>query len=117
MSIEERMTVCNMSIEGGAKCGYVNPDKKTFDYVKNRIFSPKEKDFENAVKFWKSISSDSNAKYDDYFEINGSELAPMVTWGINPGQAISIEEKIPKHSDIKEDENETYNLSLNHIGF
>src|SRR3989344_3361716 len=117
MSIEERMTVCNMSIEGGAKCGYVNPDKKTFDYVKNRIFSPKERDFENAVGFWKSITSEPNAEYDDYFEINGSELAPMVTWGINPGQAISIEETIPKHSDIREDEIETYKLALGHMGF
>ena len=117
MSMEERMTVCNMSIEGGAKCGYVNPDQKTFDYVQNRIFSPKETDFENAVKFWKSIASEPNAEYDDYFEINGSELAPMVTWGINPGQAISIEETIPKHSDIREDEIETYKLALGHMGF
>ena len=117
MSMEERMTVCNMSIEGGAKCGYANPDQKTFDYEKNRIFSPKGKNFENAVKFWKSIASDSNAKYDDYFEINASELAPMVTWGINPGQVISIEEKIPELSEIKEDEAETYNLALRHMGF
>ena len=117
MGMEERMTVCNMSIEGGAKCGYINPDKKTFDYMKNKIFAPKDGNFEKAAEFWKSISSDTNAEYDDHFEINASELAPIVTWGINPGQSISIEEKIPQLNDLKEDEIETYKLALNHMGF
>jgi len=117
MGMEERMTVCNMSIEGGAKCGYVNPDNKTFDYITNRIFAPKKENFEDAVRFWKSIASDPNAEYDDYFEINASTLAPMVTWGINPGQAMSIEETIPRILDMKEDEIDTYSLALRHMRF
>ncbi|MDP3765661.1 MAG: 3-isopropylmalate dehydratase large subunit [Nanoarchaeota archaeon] len=117
MTMEERMTVCNMSIEGGAKCGYVNPDKTTFDYIKDRLFAPKRENFEKAVKYWKSIASDNDADYDDVVEINASNLEPMVTWGINPGQSIPISGKIPRLSEIPEEEKENAKLALSHMGF
>jgi 3-isopropylmalate/(R)-2-methylmalate dehydratase large subunit len=95
MNMEERMTVCNMSIEGGALVGYVNPDKTTFDYLKGRAFVPQEKDFDRAVAYWKSVASDPGARYDDVVDLNGAEIEPTVTWGINPGQAVGISENLP----------------------
>jgi 3-isopropylmalate/(R)-2-methylmalate dehydratase large subunit len=95
MSVEERMTVCNMSIEGGALVGYVNPDATTFEFLRGREFVPKDKDFERAVAYWKSVASDPDARYDDVVNMKGSEIEPTVTWGINPGQAIGISEKLP----------------------
>jgi 3-isopropylmalate/(R)-2-methylmalate dehydratase large subunit len=95
MSMEERMTVCNMSIEGGALVGYVNPDQTTFDYLKGRPYAPKDAAFDCAVNYWKSVASDSDAKYDDVVSYNGTEIEPTVTWGINPGQSVGISEKLP----------------------
>jgi len=96
MNMEERMTVCNMSIEGGALVGYVNPDQTTFDYLKGRPHVPKGNGFERAVAYWKSIASDANAEYDDVVIYDGKEIEPTVTWGINPGQSVGISEKLPK---------------------
>jgi 3-isopropylmalate/(R)-2-methylmalate dehydratase large subunit len=95
LSMEERMTLCNMSIEGGARVGYVNPDEKTYEYMKGRPFAPKGEAWTQALAYWKSIASDSDATYDDVVRIDASEIAPTVTWGINPGQAISVKERIP----------------------
>ena len=95
MNMEERMTVCNMSIEGGARCGYVNPDEKTFEYLKGRPYSPEGSDWDAAVERWKSYASDPDCEYDDIVDIDAADIAPTVTWGINPGQAISITENIP----------------------
>ncbi|MCC7354270.1 MAG: 3-isopropylmalate dehydratase large subunit [Anaerolineae bacterium] len=117
MSMEERMTVCNMSIEGGARCGYVNPDQKTYEYIKGRPYAPQGTAFNRALDYWKSIASDADAPYDDVVEINGSQLEPMVTWGINPGQAISVGERIPKLDSLQAAERETASLALNHMGF
>ena len=94
-SMEERMTLCNMSIEGGARVGYVNPDETTFAYMKGRQFAPKGENWDKAVAYWKSIVSDADATYDDVVRIDAAEIAPTVTWGINPGQAISVKEAIP----------------------
>ncbi len=95
MDMEERMTLCNMaSVEGGARSGYVNPDSITFNYLKTRQFAPKQ-DFDKAVKYWESIASDSDAKYNDVVDIDASKIEPMVTWGVNPEQAIGISERIP----------------------
>jgi 3-isopropylmalate/(R)-2-methylmalate dehydratase large subunit len=96
MNMEERMTVCNMSIEGGALVGYVNPDQTTFDYLKGRPHVPKGNGFERAVGYWKSIASDANTEYDDVVTYDGKEIEPTVTWGINPGQSVGISEKLPK---------------------
>lgn len=94
-SMEERMTVCNMSIEGGARMGYINPDETTYEYLKGREFAPKN--FGNAVKFWNSIRSEKNTTYDDEARIE--DIEPMVTYGVNPEQCIGISEKIPENAD------------------
>jgi 3-isopropylmalate/(R)-2-methylmalate dehydratase large subunit len=95
MNMEERMTVCNMSIEGGALVGYVNPDQTTFDYLKGRPHAPKGAGFERAIAYWKSVASDADAEYDDVVTYEGKEIEPTVTWGINPGQSVGISETLP----------------------
>jgi 3-isopropylmalate/(R)-2-methylmalate dehydratase large subunit len=99
-SMEERMTACNMSIEGGARVGYVNPDQKTFEYLKGRPYSPNETEWDTAVENWKSMASDPGCDYDDVVYFEASEISPTVTWGINPAQAISIEERIPEPDQL-----------------
>ncbi|MFN8625236.1 MAG: 3-isopropylmalate dehydratase large subunit [Candidatus Binatia bacterium] len=104
MSMEERMTVCNMSIEGGARLGYVNPDATTFAYVRGRHFAPPAEHFDRAVAWWKSMASDPDATYDDTVRLEGGAISPTVTWGINPGQAIGIDERIPPPEAFPADE-------------
>jgi len=106
MSMEERMTVCNMSIEGGARLGYVNPDDTTFAYLRGREFAPAAADFERAVAWWKSMASDRDAAYDAETHLDGTRIAPTVTWGINPGQAIGVDEAIPTPASFSADERE-----------
>ncbi len=95
MSMEERMTVCNMSIEGGARCGYCNPDEKTVEYLRGRPYSPKGEDFEKAAKWWLSLASGPDAEFDDEIVFEAADIEPTVTWGINPGQSVGIGESIP----------------------
>lgn len=95
MNMEERMTVCNMAIEGGALVGYVNPDQTTFDYIKGRPHAPKGEAFDRAVVYWKSVASDADAKFDDVVNIEGKDIEPTVTWGINPGQSVGVTENLP----------------------
>ena len=95
MSMEERMTVCNMAIEGGARCGYVNPDSVTYEYLKGREFAPKGETWDQAVAWWDSLRSDADAEYDDVVIFDAAEIAPTVTWGITPGQGIGVDEAIP----------------------
>lgn len=102
MTMEERMTVCNMSIECGARAGLVSPDEKTFEFIKGRPCAPKSEAWERAVKRWKSFASDPDATYDKSHSINVSELLPMVTWGTNPAQALPIDGKIPFLKDVPE---------------
>jgi 3-isopropylmalate/(R)-2-methylmalate dehydratase large subunit len=94
-TMEERMTVCNMSIEGGARVGYVNPDQTTFDYLKGRPYAPSEEDWEAAVERWGGFASDEDCEYDDVVDIRAEDIAPTVTWGINPGQGVFIDQRIP----------------------
>jgi len=101
LSMEERMTLCNMSIEGGARVGYVNPDQVTFDYLKGREYSPKGAAWDKAVAYWKSLASDADATYDDVVHIDAKDIAPTLTWGINPGQAISVKESLPSPEEAK----------------
>src|SRR5687768_3107205 len=103
MSMDERMTICNMSIEGGARVGYVNPDQTTFDYLKGLPFAPSGDAFERARAWWTSLASDRDAVYDDDVEIKGEELTPIVTWGVNPGQSIGVGEVIPSGQGPGED--------------
>jgi len=95
MSMEGRMTVCNMSIEAGARAGMIAPDQTTFDYLKSRQFAPQGSDFEAAVERWKSLPTDPDAKYDKLVEIGASDLAPFVTWGTNPGMVVPITGRVP----------------------
>jgi 3-isopropylmalate/(R)-2-methylmalate dehydratase large subunit len=99
MSMDERMTICNMSIEGGARVGYVNPDQTTFDYLRGRPFAPQGDAFDRAVAWWKSIASDADAVYDDRVRIDAAAIQPTVTWGINPGQSVAIGERLPGDAD------------------
>jgi 3-isopropylmalate/(R)-2-methylmalate dehydratase large subunit len=103
-SMEERMTLCNMSIEGGARVGYVNPDETTFAYLRGRRFAPQGDAFERAVKFWKSIASDADASFADEVEIAAGEISPTVTWGTNPGQAIGVAEKLPRVEELPDED-------------
>ncbi len=104
MNMEERMTVCNMSIEGGARCGYVNPDQVTYDYLKGKDFAPKGDAWQGAVAWWNSLRSDVNAQYDDVVVFDATAIAPTVTWGITPGQGIAVNEPVPTPAQMPEDE-------------
>jgi 3-isopropylmalate/(R)-2-methylmalate dehydratase large subunit len=95
MSMDERMTICNMSIEGGARVGYVNPDETTFAYLSGRPFAPPPESFERAKRWWRSIASDADASYDDDVELRAEALTPVVTWGVNPGQSIAVDGRVP----------------------
>lgn len=100
MSMEERMTVCNMSIEGGARCGYINPDQTTVDYLKGRPFAPQGADFEKAAQWWLSLASDNDSEFDDLVEFDAADIEPTVTWGINPAQSVGVSENIPSPEDF-----------------
>jgi len=95
LSMEERMTLCNMAIEGGARCGYVNPDQVTFDYLAGRPHSPTGEDWNRAVTWWASLASDPDAVVDDEVVFDAASIAPTVTWGITPGQGLGVDESVP----------------------
>ena len=103
MTMEERMTVCNMTIEAGARTGMVAPDETTFDYLCARKFTPRGDEWEKLVAEWRELATDPGAEYDAQVVINGSELEPMVTYGTNPGMGISINQKLPTASDFTEE--------------
>lgn len=116
-TMEERMTVCNMSIEGGARCGYVNPDETTYKYLKGREFAPKGDSWDRAVAFWNSIRSDVDAKYDDLVVINGEDIEPVVTWGITPGQSTSVNGAIPRKEEFAKDEQALIEEAYEYMSF
>ncbi|MCF6213026.1 MAG: 3-isopropylmalate dehydratase large subunit [Flavobacteriaceae bacterium] len=111
MTMESRMTVCNMSIEMGARGGMIAPDKTTFDYIKGRKFAPKGDAFTKKVTYWKSLKTDSDAIFDASYEFDASDIEPMITYGTNPGMGIKITEKIPS------EESESLEKSLKYMGF
>jgi 3-isopropylmalate/(R)-2-methylmalate dehydratase large subunit len=117
MTMEERMTVCNMSIEGGARCGYVNPDETTYEYLKGRPYSPKGEDWDVAVEQWKSYASDPDCVYDDVVNMDAADIAPTVTWGINPGQGIAIDENIPSPDSLSGAEKASVEEALEFMQF
>ena len=104
MSMDERMTMCNMSIEGGARVGYVNPDETTFAYLEGRRFAPQGAAFGAARDWWRSLASDAGARYDDEVTIEADRLSPIVTWGTNPGQSVPVGEPIPSPADAADGE-------------
>jgi 3-isopropylmalate/(R)-2-methylmalate dehydratase large subunit len=117
MSMDERMTICNMSIEGAARVGYVNPDRTTFEYLRDRPFAPRGARFDEAVRWWSSMASDADAGYDDEVTVDGAGLEPTVTWGINPGQSVGIGGRIPAPGDVAPEEQAGVAEALAFMGF
>ena len=117
MSMEGRMTVCNMSIEGGARVGYVNPDQTTFDYIKGREYAPGEDKWNEAVAYWESISSDDDAEYDDIVKYDAADIEPYVTWGITPAQSIPVSGLIPEVSSGSADDKKVLSEALEYMDF
>ena len=111
MTMEGRMTVCNMSIEMGARGGMIAPDEKTYSYLKNRTFAPRNKDWDNALKYWTNLSSDKEAQFDKELIFDGFEITPMITFGTNPGMGIGIHETIPNGPSS------SFQKSMNYMDF
>ena len=116
MSMEGRMTVCNLSIEMGARGGMIAPDKKTFEYIKGREFTPKNNDWLRAMDYWKTLYTDHDAIFDKEISFNGSLIEPMITYGTNPGMGISINEGIP-NSDDQDGSKKTFLKSLEYMNY
>ena len=104
LSMEERMTLCNMAIEGGARCGYVNPDQTTFDYLQGRPHAPCGEAWDRAVSWWKSLASGADACFDDEVKLDAATIAPTITWGITPGQGIGVDEAVPTLEQTPEED-------------
>ena len=117
LDMEGRMSLCNMSIEGAARVGYINPDQTTFDYLKGREYAPVDKAFDRAVEFWTSLASPVDAEYDDQVSFDAADIEPMVTWGINPGQAVGISQNLPKVADVSANDKGTIEKAYEHMGF
>jgi len=117
LSMEERLTICNMSIEGGARFGYINPDATTFDYLRGRPYAPQGAAFDRAVDYWKSAATEPGAAFDDVARLDGAAMEPVVTWGINPEQSVGVSQTIPSPESAPEAERPTYREALAHMGF
>jgi len=104
LSMEARMTVCNMSIEAGARAGLIAPDETTFAYIKDKPHAPKGADWDAAVAYWKTLQTDSDAKFDKEITLNADELSPFVTWGTNPGQGLPLNASVPNPAEIKDEQ-------------
>ncbi len=117
LSIEERMTICNMSIEAGARAGLIAPDAKTIKYLKDKPMSPQKKNWDKAVEYWATLKSDSDAKFDKEVEIKGDDISPMVTWGTSPQDVVPITGLVPDPEKEKDkDKKESMIRSLNYMG-
>ena len=118
LSQEARMTICNMSIEMGARGGMIAPDQTTIDYVEGREFAPKGADWEAAVAYWKSLPSDTDAVYDKELYFKAEDIAPMVTYGTNPGMGVGVDGSIPTLDEIEQENNKiTFQKSCDYMGF
>lgn len=116
LSMEERMTICNMSIECGARAGLFAPDEITFEYMKGRPCAPNSDDWQRALKYWKSLSSDADCKYDAEIHIDASALSPVVTWGINPSQSVEIDRAVPLLKDMSRSEADAGKKAFDYTG-
>ena len=117
MSMDERMTICNMSIEGGARVGYVNPDQVTIDYLRGKKYAPPGEDFDTASAWWLSLASDAQAAFDDEVRIDAAAIRPRVTWGINPGQSVFVDETLPRPAEVPAGERAAITEALDFMGF
>lgn len=117
MSMEERMTICNMAIEAGARAGLVSPDETTFEYLRGRKYAPKGEEFEKAVERWRSLATDEGAEYDKTIEIDATTIAPMVTWGTTPGMSAPVDGTVPYPEEFStETERKAAQLALQYMG-
>ena len=116
LSMEGRMTVCNMSIEAGARAGLIAPDEKTFEYLRGRPMAPKGADFDAAVAYWKTLPSDADARFDVEIHLNAADVAPQVTWGTSPQDVLPITGNVPALEDFPEGQRETVARSLDYMG-
>ncbi len=110
------MTVCNMSIEAGARAGLIAPDEKTFEYIKGRPMAPKGADYDAAVSYWKTLPTDAGAHFDVEIKLNAEDIVPQVTWGTSPQDVLPISGKVPSPSDFPEEQRETIARSLDYMG-
>ncbi|MBN2718400.1 MAG: 3-isopropylmalate dehydratase large subunit [Deltaproteobacteria bacterium] len=117
MSMAERMTVCNMAIEGGARCGYVNPDETTFAFLRDLPYAPKGDAWERALLDWQSVASDADAEYDDVVEIRGDDIEPFVTWGITPAQSIGVNQTMPALDNFSGSERQVIEEAYDYMDF
>jgi len=117
LSMEARMTICNMSIEMGARGGLIAPDEITIEYVKGREFAPKGEEWEKAVEYWKTLKTDEGAEFDLELNYRAEDIKPMITYGTNPGMGIGITEKIPSLDEIEDNAKVTYSKALDYMGF
>jgi 3-isopropylmalate/(R)-2-methylmalate dehydratase large subunit len=116
LSVEGRMTVCNMSIEAGARAGLIAPDEKTFAYLENKPFAPKGEHWEKSVQHWKTLPSDADAKFDKTVEIKADDLEPFVTWGTSPGMSVKISETVPELSNARDEtERKSYERAFEYM--
>jgi len=116
LSMEARMTICNMSIEMGARCGMIAADDTTFNYIKGRKFAPQGEAWDNAIAYWKTLYSDGDAKFDRELFIKAEDIEPMITYGTNPGMGIGITGHVPALKDIEEKEKASFQKSLQYMG-
>ena len=116
LSMEARMTICNMSIEMGARCGLIAPDETTFNYIEGREFAPAGEDWNKAVAYWKTLFSDADAKFDKELMINAADIEPMITYGTNPGMGIGVNGHVPALNEIEEKEKPSFEKSLHYMG-
>lgn len=116
LSMEARMTICNMSIEMGARCGMIAPDETTFNYIKGRKFAPQGEAWDKALAYWKTLYSDSDAKFDQEIFIKAEDIEPMITYGTNPGMGIGVGGHVPALNEIDEKEKASFEKSLNYMG-
>ncbi|GGH82705.1 3-isopropylmalate/(R)-2-methylmalate dehydratase large subunit [Filimonas zeae] len=117
LSMEARMTICNMSIEMGARGGMIAPDEVTFEYMKGRLFAPKGEEWEKAVAYWRTLPTDAGASFDKEIDIKAEDIEPMITYGTNPGMGIGVTGHVPALNEIDEQEKPSFEKSLHYMGF
>ena len=117
LSMEGRMTICNMSIEMGARGGLIAPDQTTFDYVKGREFAPAGEEWDKALAYWQTLYSDEDAQFDSVLTFDAADIQPMITYGTNPGMGIGITQEIPTTSSQPENEQPSFQKALDYMGF
>ena len=116
-TMDERMTLCNMAIEGGARCAYVNPDRTTFDYLRDRPFAPRRLEWDLAVEYWTLLRSDPDAAYDDRLVIDAERIAPMVSWGVSVDQSLPVTGCIPQARDVAPDRQAMWQDAVSYMGW